>query len=54
MGSLLLTFSSTRNMLRLKSTQNSGVQGTKSSAGARGVLAFPFPSKRAVGPPTGL
>ena len=38
----------------LTSTQNSGVQGTKSSAGARGVLAFPFPSKRAAGPPEEL
>jgi len=27
----------------LKSAHNSGVQGTKSLAGARGALAFPFP-----------
>src|SRR6266446_3750153 len=38
----------------LTSTHNSGVQGAKPLAGARGVLAFSFPSKRAAGPPEEL
>src|SRR5260370_40994934 len=40
----ILLLSSTNKGSTLKSPQQSGVQGTKSSAGARGVLApFPFP-----------
>jgi len=38
----------------LKSTHNSGVQGTKSLAGARGVLALSLSPKRAAGPPKEL